>query len=315
MAAELAVLEGGFELEPSAVAEARKFRERVTREWAKERKNANTRDAYVRNIGHWFDWCDDNGIPVLSARRQASSDWSIDLQETYAPSSVNQHLSAMNSWYQYGLEEYEAFFGIDSSPWRKNHRVEVSDESQTLGLDLEQANQLRLAAREYSTREEAACEILLGSGLRSAELEGANVGHMRTVRGHRILHVYRKRNKEQDLVLLPQAAQAIDRHLAQRPNARKDEPLILCPDGERLTNRRLDVMVKRWCRASRVPLISPHGLRHTCATLMLDATKGDLRKVQRMLGHADPRTTIRYDLSRLAIDESPVHDLAVLLAA
>lgn len=315
MTTELAVLEGGFALEPSAVAKAREFREKVLCEWAEERKNANTRKAYVRGAEHWFNWCDDNGVPVLSARRQASARWSADLQEVYAPSTVNQHLSAMKSWYEYGLQEYEGFFGIQAPPWNKRHRVVVSNESQTLGLDLEQANELRGCAREYSARDEAACEILLGSGLRSAELEFADVGHMRTVRGHRILHVYRKRSKEQDLVLLPQAARAIDRHLAQRPGARKDEPLILCEDGERLTNRRLDVMVKRWCRVARLPEISPHGLRHTCATLALDATNGDLRKVQRMLGHADPKTTIRYDLARLAIDDSPTHKLALLLAS
>jgi integrase/recombinase XerD len=55
--------------------------------------------------------------------------------------------------------------------------------------------------------------------------------------------------------------------------------------------------------------ITPHSMRHTAATLALDAGE-DIREVQRMLGHEKMDTTLRYDRSRSAVDKSPTHTLA-----
>lgn len=286
----------------------------LERKWLAEHKNASTRRAYRRNIRAWFDWCFDNDTTPLSALREHSALWSADLAEIFQPSSVNQHLSAMNGWYEFGLDEYPQAFRIARSPWRKKHTLEVSDESQTLGLDLEEARAFRQVSWEYGTVDAAVSEILLGCGLRSGELEAANIASLGRQRGHHTLRVRRKRNKLQTIVLPPRADRAVAAHLATRPGARPTDPLILCPDGKRLTNRRIDGIVKRNCRAARITVISPHGLRHTCASLLLDA-KVPLRRVQILLGHADPRTTARYDSQLKALAESPVYDLDVYLAA
>jgi integrase len=286
----------------------------IERQWLLEHRNPHTHNAYKRCIENWFDWTLDNGVSPLAARREHSAQWSADLQEVLAASSVNQSLSAMSGWYTFGLDEYEQAYEIPRSPYRKKHRVEVSDESQTLGLDKAEALAFRAAAGEYGTFDAAVCEVLLGMGLRSAELEKANVSHYGGERGHRTLQITRKRTKTQTLVVPPEAAKALDAHHKTRPRALPDDALILCADGQRLTNRRIAVVVARACRAARIKSISPHGLRHTCATLMLDA-EVPLRKVQRFLGHADPRTTMRYDLSRGDLDASPVYDLAKFLQA
>jgi site-specific recombinase XerD len=288
--------------------------EEIERQWALELKNDNTRRAYRRCVGNWFDWTLDNSVSPLAARRQHSAQWSADLQEAVGPSAVNQALAAMNSWYEFGLDEYRHAFQIDHTPWRKKHRVETSDESQTLGLDKEEAKRLQAAAWEYGPLDAAVIETLLGLGLRSAELEGADVGKLGRSRGRRTLAIVRKRTKRQTLPLSKEAERAIDLHLVSRRNPRPDEPLLLCHDGQRLTNRRIAGIVQRCCRAARIDkAVSPHGLRHTCATLMLDANVS-LRKVQRILGHADPRTTNRYDLARGDVDASPVYDLEEFLA-
>ncbi|MFJ4902784.1 tyrosine-type recombinase/integrase [Streptomyces sp. NPDC088727] len=288
--------------------------EEIERQWALELKNDNTRRAYRRCVGNWFDWTLGNSVSPLAARREHSAQWAADLNEVVGPSSVNQALSAMNSWYEFGLDEYEHAFQVEKTPWRKKHRVETSDESQTLGLDKDEAQRLQAAAWEYGPLDAAVIETLLGLGLRSAELENANVGSLGESRGHRTLAIVRKRTKKQTLPLPPEAVRAIDLHHGARPGALKTEALILCHDGARLTNRRIDGIVKRCCRAARIQAISPHGLRHTAATLMLDA-EVPLRKVQRILGHADPRTTNRYDLGRHDLDASPVYDLAKYLGS
>jgi integrase/recombinase XerD len=297
------------------IAYVRQVCEEIERQYLVELKNASTRRNYRRCIDNWFDWCLDNAVSPLAARREHSAQWSADLNEIYAPSSVNQALSAMNGFYDFGLDEYENAFQIKRTPWRKQHRIDVSDESQTLGLDKSEALALRKVAWEYGPLDAAVIEILLGIGLRSSELEKANVSSFSRSRGVNTLAVMRKRSKKQTLAVPPRAGDAVGLHLAKRPNARPDEPLLLCHDGQRLTNRRIAVIVARCCRAAHLDkLISPHGLRHTCATLMLDADVS-LRMVQRILGHADPRTTNRYDLARNDLDASPVFTLADFLAA
>ncbi|MEU6362208.1 tyrosine-type recombinase/integrase [Streptomyces albidoflavus] len=297
------------------VSYVREVCEEIERQWLLELKNPHTKRAYRRNVDNWFDWCLDNSVSPLAAQRQHSAQWSADLHEVLSPSSTNQSLSAMNSWYTFGLDEYEKAFQIARTPWRKKHRIDVSDESQTLGLDRSEALALRQVSWEYGAFDAAVIEVLLGMGLRSAELENAKISSYGRARGIPTLTVVRKRTKTQILAVPPGPARAIDLHLASRPQAHPDEPLLLCPDGKPLTNRRLDVIVKRCCRAAHLGKeISPHGLRHTCATLMLDADVS-LRKVQRILGHADPRTTNRYDLARYDLDASPVFALADFLAA
>jgi site-specific recombinase XerD len=288
--------------------------EEIERQWALELKNDNTSRAYRRCVGNWFDWTLDNSVSPLAARREHSAQWAADLHEVVGPSAVNQALSAMNSWYEFGLDEYRHAFQIEHTPWRKKHRVETSDESQTLGLDKDEAKRLQAVAWEYGPLDAAVIETLLGLGLRSTELEGANVASLGRSRGHRTLAIVRKRTKKQTLPLSPEAERAIELHHAARRGPRPNDALILCHDGQRLTNRRIAGIVQRCCRAARIDKpLSPHGLRHTCATLMLDA-EVPLRKVQRILGHADPRTTNRYDLARHDLDASPVYDLAKFLA-
>ncbi|MFD7835518.1 tyrosine-type recombinase/integrase [Streptomyces sp. NPDC059761] len=291
----------------------RRICEEIERQWLLEFKKANTQIPYRRNVDSWFDWCFDNAVSPLAARREHSAQWSADLAEALAPSSVNQHLSAMNSWYDFGLDDYEHAFRIERSPWRKKHRQEVSDESQTLGLDKAEAQSLAAMSWEYGSLDAAVVETLLGTGMRSGELEAAQIKHLGRSRGRRTLRILRKRSKWQTLALPPKAEKGIDLHLAARPHASPNEPLILCHDGMPLTNRRIDVMIKRCCRAARIEkVISPHGLRHTCATLMLDAGVS-LRMVQRILGHSNPATTNRYDLARNDLDGSPVFRLAEFL--
>ncbi|MGA5598488.1 tyrosine-type recombinase/integrase [Streptomyces cellulosae] len=313
MTTDLAVAPAGTLVHADDEEHVRRVCGEITRQWLLEHRNTHTSRAYRRCIENWFDWTLGNRVSPLAARREHSAQWAADLNEVLAPSSVNQALSAMSSWYEFGLDEYEHAYAVRRSPYRKKHRLDVSDESQTIGLDREEAVRLREVSWEYGPLDAAVIEILLGMGLRSAELEDATFGAYGEARGHRTLTVHRKRTKKQTLAVPPDAARALDEHLARRSPG-PDDRLLICPDGQPLTNRRIAGIVQRCCRAARIPKpCSPHGLRHTCATLTLDAG-ASLRRVQRLLGHADPRTTNRYDLARVDLDSSPVYDLADFLA-
>ena len=93
-------------------------------------------------------------------------------------------------------------------------------------------------------------------------------------------------------------------------------PLFVTAYRKRLTQAYVFALVRRIARAANLPAaeqISPHSLRHSAAIAALDDGAA-LRDVQDFLGHADPRTTRRYDRNRGSLDRSPAHRLAVLYA-
>lgn len=91
-------------------------------------------------------------------------------------------------------------------------------------------------------------------------------------------------------------------------------PVFTTPYLNRLSQSSVWHLVRRLARVAGLPAadqISPHSLRHAAATAALD-DGAPLCDVQDLLGHADPRTTRRYDRNRSSLDRSPAHRLAVL---
>ena len=146
-------------------------------------------------------------------------------------------------------------------------------------------------------RNKAILETLYSAGIRVGELVGADVGDVNFAKG--LLKVWGKGSKERIVPVGKKALHCLKTYLEAR-QARKgfekaaDSPLFLNKLGGRLTARsvaRLLDKVNRQLALMRP--VSPHGLRHTFATHMLDGG-ADLRMVQELLGHASLSTTQRY---------------------
>jgi site-specific recombinase XerD len=104
------------------------------------------------------------------------------------------------------------------------------------------------------------------------------------------------------------------RALDELIGARTDGPLLLSNYGNRLDRKGAARIVKRVACDANIPQhISPHSLRHTMVTTMLDAGV-DLRDVQIAARHTDPKTTLRYDRARQNLDRHPVYRLAAFMA-
>jgi integrase/recombinase XerC len=174
-----------------------------------------------------------------------------------------------------------------------------------------------LAAPDVATvagrRDRAILELFYASGLRLSELVDLDVESVNLA--GRVARVRGKGRKERLVPFNTAAAEALRTMLADRlgqpvlraPRAvdrhrRRGQPLFLYLRGGRLTTRSVDRIVRRYVREAAIARgISPHALRHTFATHLLQAG-ADLRTIQELLGHARLGTTQRYthlDLTRL----------------
>ena len=152
------------------------------------------------------------------------------------------------------------------------------------------------------------------NGLRLSEALGADVRDYGHDRGHRVLRVVRKGGKAARVPLAPPVVRALDAYLEGRTSG----PLFLATDGtSRYPYQSAFSQIRRLAHAAGIPAadrITPHSLRHSFATEAL-TLGAPLQDVQDALGHADPRTTRRYDRSRHNLDRSPTYLLATSLVS
>lgn len=148
-------------------------------------------------------------------------------------------------------------------------------------------------------RDRAILEVLYSCGLRVSEAASLDEGSLDPAT--RLLRVLGKGRKERLLPIGRQAVRAVEEYLASSANVRKrlgmqpaQRPLFLNARGGRLSPRSIARILKRYARhAGLDPGVSPHAMRHSFATHLLDGG-ADLRAVQELLGHASLSTTQRY---------------------
>lgn len=144
-------------------------------------------------------------------------------------------------------------------------------------------------------RDAAMLELLYATGMRVGELTGLDVGDVAF--SNRTAKVTGKGDKQRVIPFGAPAARALERWLEDgRPrlaNGRSGGALFLGARGGRIDQRIVRQAVHEYAHDAGVPDISPHALRHSAATHMLDGG-ADLREVQEMLGHSSLKTTQRY---------------------
>ena len=186
-------------------------------------------------------------------------------------------------------------------------------------LDLAQVDRVMASpdlAHAAGRRDHAILELFYASGLRLSELVGLDIEDVNL--SGRVVRVRGKGGKERLVPFNHSAADALKtmmqdartmtpgaparRSARPGPHARQRHALFLNQRGGRLTSRSVDRVVRQAARAAAVPGgLSPHALRHTFATHLLQAG-ADLRAIQELLGHASLSTTQRYthlDIGRL----------------
>ena len=146
----------------------------------------------------------------------------------------------------------------------------------------------------YGKRDRAILETLYSSGLRVSELVGLNKENVDFISG--VLKVFGKGKKERLAPIGDRALRAVRSYLEKLGTSKIKEKkaVFLNKSGRRMSDRAVRRVVEKYIRKTSLSeKISPHSLRHSFATHLLDGG-ADLRSVQELLGHANLSTTQIY---------------------
>ncbi len=203
-------------------------------------------------------------------------------------SSIARKVSALRSFYRYLIREELA----TSNPAKS---VSTPKVERTLPTTLTVDEAFRLIetqAGNKGLRDRAILELLYSSGMRVGELVGLNLDQLDTDLG--IVKVMGKGRKERLVPVGSKAVEALKAYLEERGGIEGGAPLFVNSRGGRLTARSVGRLVKKYSKHSGIfRRVSPHTLRHSFATHLLDAG-AEIREIQEMLGHVSLSTTQRY---------------------
>ena len=221
--------------------------------------------------------------------------------------SIARHLSTLRSFFRWACREGH----LEKNP-AKGLPLPRTPRTLPRAMTLADTEALLEGAEEgfLPERERALFELLYATGLRVSEAAGLDIEDVDF--RSRLARVTGKGGRQRIVPFGEEAEEALARYLPVRAALRRKEeaedageqgePLFVNARGGRLTTRSMARLLKRRLRAAGLPAqISPHALRHTFATHLLQAG-ADLRSIQELLGHASLSTTQKYthlDAARL----------------
>ncbi|MCU1616873.1 MAG: hypothetical protein JWO98_4413 [Frankiales bacterium] len=283
----------------------------ATGAWMNKRESEHSRTAYAKDASWWLAWCAATGTDPAFAKAVDTDKYGAALRDCgLAKSTRARRLAVASSWYDYLVRaeaaERNPFIGMDRPS------VEA-DSSATRGMTPAELAKLLTYAREHeSARTYALLVVLATTAGRIGSVLAAKVGAIGHDQGHRTADLVVKGNHAKRVVLVPLAVEAVETYLAGRrgevvDDEWLDEWLFATRTGGAMDEPAAFRTLRRVAKAAGIPhagTLSPHSLRHSYATALLD--KGiPLADVQDAMGHADPRTTRRYDRLAGALHRSP----------
>jgi integrase/recombinase XerD len=261
--------------------------------------------AYSSDLVQFAEFLERRRIVLRVARREDVREY---IQELFSNAlegrSVGRKLSAIRHLYRHllldGRIDKDPTLNIDlPKQWKVLPKALTRDE---VGSMLSETHRSNETARTHALalRDRAMIELLYAGGVRVSEVADARLEDLKLDMGY--ILVRGKGDKERMVPLGAPAQQALQQYLknAREMIARKKtSPLLfLAAGGHRLTRQRVwQVVGKASLAAGRHA--SPHMLRHSCATHMVE-NGADLRTVQTILGHSDISTTQIY--THVALD-------------
>ena len=274
--------------------------------YLKVERNASphTITSYKNDLTQFLTFCaehfgvDEGEVAVESIKRLTIRLWLGELsEEGLSKSSISRKVAAVRSFFKYCFKRGL----VEKNP---AHLLIVPKRNKPLPktVNMEDLSRMMELAGDDSPRsiqDRALLELFYGTGMRLSELVALDIddinGEMNQVT------VTGKGAKQRIVPIGSEAAKWLKRHLQVRPelygkrtdgDARK--AVFLAPGGQRIYPRAVQRIVKDYlARASEVTQKSPHVLRHSFATHLLD-NGADIRVIKELLGHANLAATQVY---------------------
>jgi integrase/recombinase XerC/integrase/recombinase XerD len=262
-----------------------------------------TRRAYGTDLGRFAEWAEGTGLGPEAVRHRDVRRYAAGLsQEGAAPATVARKLAAIRGLFDYLVRTERVGQNpadLVSSPKRDQKLPQVMTGEQVRTL-LERIP----ATTPLELRDRAMLELAYSCGLRCEEIVMLDLGAFDFETEQ--LRVLGKGSKERLLPVGEPAQRALRAYLDRGRGALVDDgserALFLSKSGRRLSNSDVTRRLGLWVReAALAGGISPHSLRHSFATHLLEGG-ADLRTIQELLGHASISTTqvyTRVDAARL----------------
>lgn len=256
----------------------------------------NTTRAYETDLQAFVEWARREGVDPFHVSHGQIREWLAELRGAgYATTTQNRHLSAVRSLYKWlvsrDITDEDAAAAVASPKLSKRLPSTLSDSDVRLLLSA-------CSNGPEGTRDHALIELLYASGARISEVSALDVRDV-DVR-QRQVRLFGKGSKERLVPLYPRAVEAVQTYVKDaRPSlvccsGRANNALFLSSRGNRMSAAALRERFEHLVELAGLdPSITPHAMRHTFATQLLDGG-ADLRSVQELLGHESLSTTQIY---------------------
>ncbi|MFH1074485.1 MAG: tyrosine recombinase XerC [Candidatus Firestonebacteria bacterium] len=255
---------------------------------AEKNFSKNTIVNYTVDLKQFFEFCrekeDIKKITGINIR-----EFVVELTlKKYGKASIERKLATLKSFFFYLKKEN--IVKIDPT---ENVSFPKKDKKLPRFLEALEMNRFLDSIKgdkEEDFRDRAILEMLYSTGIRVSELTGLNMQSVDLT--NRLVRVYGKGSKERIVPIGDKAKEALSAYLSKK--AVDSEELFLNHKKKRLDTRTVRHILDKWSKSSKLGKhISPHSIRHSFATHLLDAG-ADLRSVQELLGHASLSTTQIY---------------------
>jgi integrase/recombinase XerC len=279
---------------------------RVLSDWLATKRSPHTRRVYRRDIENFLSDLNLELGKFLSLDRHKAyalvSRYKGELiQNGLKSATINRRLAAIKSLVAYAYNCGHCDFMLESVKGEK-----MSSYRDTSGVDSETFKQV-LSAIDRGTlkgiRDYALLILLWSNALRRSEVSKANIGDFDPTA--KTLRIFGKgRGNQSEIISLGSGTvTAIESWLEARGEHQPDKALFCSVnigyrDGRLCTQAIYDI-VKSRCQAAGISkVMSPHRIRHSSITAALEATNGDVRRVQKLSRHSSLNTLLIYDDNR-----------------
>lgn len=275
----------------------------------------NTKETYIKGVKVFLEWCDNNNITEVT--HATLIQYKEDLMETKKANTISMYMTALKKLYKY--LETKGIKNIASDLKGTKQKRNYSKDPLTLDQAKDLLNSIDRTTNE-GKRNYALIHLLLTTGLRTIEIERANIEDIRNVANSSVLYIMGKGRdtKDEYVKLTYETLKAINEYLATRTTKSDKEPLFTSlsdrTNGQRLKTRSIRDIVKKAFRniGLNSDKITTHSLRHTAITLsLLGGTP--LQEVQQMARHSNINTTMIYAHNLKRIESNAEQNIQTLL--